>query len=94
MSMEAKDFIQVTLDEVTSCLKGTNEIDDVKFYGNRTLKTWQNQLIRALSLAMRVDDVIVLCQQGFAEARKQKLVWFEHIFERIEAAVLAQQQAK
>ena len=37
------------------------------------------------------SDAIALCQQGLAESRKRKLVWFEHIFERIEAAVVAQQ---
>ena len=37
------------------------------------------------------SDAIALCQQGRTEAMRLVLPWFAHIFQRIEAAVLAQQ---
>jgi hypothetical protein len=44
MGMTSLDYIRVVIQEIESCLKGTNETDEVKFYSNRTLKQWLSAL--------------------------------------------------
>ncbi len=43
--------------------------------------------------AKHTQPAIALCQQGQSAAKKNGHVWYEHLFQHIEAAVLAQQQA-
>jgi hypothetical protein len=49
MPMTSSDYIGVVIQEIKSCLKGTNETDEVKFYSNKTLKQWLSTLQAALA---------------------------------------------